>query len=340
MNATSLWKKHRHRVGLGYFLAGVAVGVIISFFMGLPWRYSLPGGIASATNLSHNAVSSSSCTPSSLQGNGWNPVHVFYGDTNQIQYHSSISNDYFHQVSWYSQARQDEVVAALLRHKRGGYFVDLAANDPVKISNTYALETRLGWTGLCLEPNPTYWTGLAHRSKCHVIGAVVGARRMQQVKFRFPNKKAPKGGIVGEDFDNKVEVTANNAEDVRPRYTVSLSEILERFQAPALIDYLSLDVEGAEDLVMEGFPFDKYRITIITLERPSDALSKVLTRNGYQYLRLLKVNSGDTLWVHESMVDQLDIKASCKIDTMKKYLERPTARHTVVIEKDDYCVKD
>lgn len=242
MNATSLWKKHRHRVGLGYFLAGVAVGVIISFLMGLPWRYSLPGGIASTTNLSHNAAAASSCTPSSLQGNGWNPVHVFYGDTNQIQYHSSISNDYFHHVSWYSQARQDEVVAALLRHKRGGYFVDLAANDPVKISNTYALETRLGWTGLCLEPNPTYWTGLAHRSNCHVIGAVVGARRMEQVKFRFPNKKAPKGGIVGEDFDNKVELTANDAEDVRPRYTVALSEILERFQAPALIDYLSLDV--------------------------------------------------------------------------------------------------
>ena len=91
---------------------------------------------------------------------------------------------------------------------------------------------------------------------------------------------------------------------------------------------------------MEGFPFDKYRFTIITLERPSDALSKVLTRNGYQYLRLLKVNSGDTLWVHKSMVDKLDVKASCKIDTMKKYRERLPARPTVNVEKDDYCTKD
>ena len=235
MNLTSLWKKHRHRVGLGFFLTGVAVGVSLSFLIGRPLRYS--------TSLSHSTASSaSSCSPSSLQGNGWNPVHVFYGDTDHIQYHSSISNDYFRQVSWYSQARQDEVVAALLRHKRGGFFVDLAANDPVKISNTYALETRLGWTGLCLEPNPAYWTGLAHRSRCHVIGAVVGARRMQQVKFKFPTEKAPKGGIVGEDFDNKERATRNDAEEVKPRYTVALSEILERFQAPALIDYLSLDV--------------------------------------------------------------------------------------------------
>lgn len=91
---------------------------------------------------------------------------------------------------------------------------------------------------------------------------------------------------------------------------------------------------------MESFPFDKYRFTIITLERPSDALADVLTRNGYQFLRLLKENSGDTLWVHKSTVDELDVKASCKIDTMKKYMERPTARQTVKVEKDDYCTMD
>ena len=90
---------------------------------------------------------------------------------------------------------------------------------------------------------------------------------------------------------------------------------------------------------MEGFPFDKYRFTIITIERPSDALSEVLTRNGYQLLRLLKANLVDMLWVHKNMVDQLDVKASCKIDTMKAYRERPTARHIVNIEKDDYCTK-
>ena len=99
-------------------------------------------------------------------------------------------------------------------------------------------------------------------------------------------------------------------------------------------------IEGAEDLVMEGFPFDKYRFTIITLERPSKALTDLLTRNGYQFLRLLKKNSGDTLWVHKSMVDQLDVRASCKIDTMKAYMERPTARISVKIQKDDYCTGD
>jgi hypothetical protein len=89
---------------------------------------------------------------------------------------------------------------------------------------------------------------------------------------------------------------------------------------------------------MKGFPFDKYRFNIITLERPSDNLKALLTSHGYQFLRLLKANSGDTLWIHKSQAGKLNVKASCKIDTMKKYLERPTSRVAEDEEKDDYCL--
>ena len=41
----------------------------------------------------------------------------------------------------------------------GGYFIDLAANDWQKDSNTYALEAFDDWNGLCVEPNDVYWSG-------------------------------------------------------------------------------------------------------------------------------------------------------------------------------------
>jgi hypothetical protein len=90
---------------------------------------------------------------------------------------------------------------------------------------------------------------------------------------------------------------------------------------------------------MKSFPFDKYLIRILTLERPSDTLKSLLMAHGYQFLRLLKANSGDTLWVHKSVRDSLDVAASCKINTMKKYLERPTARVPPAEDanKDNYC---
>ena len=56
------------------------------------------------------------------------------------------------------------------------------------------------------------------------------------------------GGIVGNQFDNKrVE---KDAESVQ-LYTVPLLEVLQRHEAPPVIDYLSLDVEGAEFLIMK-----------------------------------------------------------------------------------------
>jgi RNPHF zinc finger len=80
---------------------------------------------------------------------------------------------------WHSQARQDELVVALLGNKTNGYFIDLAANDAVQLSNTYALERYYHWKGVCIEPNPMYWYNLTAFRTCVIIGAVVGDQRMQ-----------------------------------------------------------------------------------------------------------------------------------------------------------------
>lgn len=248
-------------------------------------------------------------------------MHVFYGNTSHIVDNSVIPSDYFNSVQWFAQARQDEIVSALLRRKRNGYFIDLAANDAVKISNTYALETIYDWNGLCIEPNPMYWAGLSYR-KCHVVGAVIGASNMQEIQFKYPNRSGPKGGIVGKEFDNK---QASKFGEDRPRYTVTLRDVFERFGTPKLIDYLSLDVEGAEEFIMQSFPFGEYRFTILTVERPSDTLKTLLESNGYMFLKLLKRNSGETIWVHRSELDSLDQRA-LEIDTESyKYRDSDTS---------------
>jgi hypothetical protein len=239
---------------------------------------------------------------------GWKNIHVFYGDSSHMFDAASVPAPYFQANTWFSQYRQDEIVSKLLHGKRGGYFIDLAANDAVRLSNTYALEKHFDWNGLCLEPNPIYWTGLSYR-KCHVVAAIVGNRTMEEVFFQFPRNKAPKGGILGDAFDNKNDLWNEG----HPRFTISLLEVFEKFQVPTVIDYISLDVEGAEDLVMSSFPFAKYRFNIMTVERPSDMLSTILTANGYVLLKAIKQNT-ETLWVHNSIFGNLD-KSALEIDS-------------------------
>ena len=70
------------------------------------------------------------------QQQGWNKVHVYYGKPDHLEILTPMA-----------QAKQDEHVAAMLSHKKGGFFVDLAANDATYLSNTYALERDYEWNG-------------------------------------------------------------------------------------------------------------------------------------------------------------------------------------------------
>ena len=250
----------------------------------------------------------------------WKTIHFFFGNKTQVADITTLPTPYYRANIWFSQFRQDEIISRLFREKRNGYFIDLAANDAVRISNTYALEANYDWSGLCLEPNPIYWPGLAYRN-CQVVAAVVGGRTMEEVEFYFPKDKAPKGGIVGQDFDNKDIKKV----ETQKRYTVSLLDVFRKFQVPRVIDYLSLDVEGAEDLVMSKFPFSEYLFHTLTVERPSTTLADLLTSHGYILLTTLKERT-ETLWVHSSIKDQLNIVDALQIDSAN-YKYRENADH-------------
>ena len=79
---------------------------------------------------------------------------------------------------------------------------------------------------------------------------------------------------------------------------LSLATLLRQHAAPRVIDYLSLDVEGAEDDVLLQFPFDDYLFRVMSIERPSDMLKKVLTERGYSRLaEPLKASAwGEEMW--------------------------------------------
>jgi len=70
-------------------------------------------------------------------------------------------------------------------------------------------------------------------------------------------------------------------------------------QTPHVIDYFSLDIEGAEEFVMKGFPFDTYQFNVLTVERPSRYLKDLLKNNSYEYVKK-HGGFGDEMWKHSS----------------------------------------
>jgi hypothetical protein len=71
--------------------------------------------------------------------------------------------------------------------------------------------------------------------------------------------------------------------------TISLNDLLERFEAPPFIEYLSLDTEGSEYEILRTLDFNKWQFGIIDVEHnhiePRRTMIKqLLCSNGYTYL--------------------------------------------------------
>lgn len=162
------------------------------------------------------------------------------------------------------------------------------------MSNTYLLEKN-GWNGLCIEPNPVYWYRLASFRTCTVVGAAVGGAEDGR-EINFTLNGGVNGGIVGDGMDNK------NGTPAEKRNLVSIVTVFKETNVPSVVDYFSLDVEGAESIVMEHFPWDLYRFRFMTVERPRRELRGNLTSHGYKMVRMLS-RWGETLWINAELVN-------------------------------------
>lgn len=189
-----------------------------------------------------------------------------------------------------SQAGQDYwVYGEVFNEQRDGYFLDVGAHDGRFLSNTYLLEKRYGWKGICIEGNPLTFPALLENRTCTCVNRCVDARP-GIVTFALDGVM---GGIVSSDCDN-----SNAGINVQQIEAATLEEILKNSDAPSIIDYMSIDIEGAEDRALLNFPWEKFSFKCITIERPSKDLNKLLEEK--EYVLVKKIEGLDSFYVHES----------------------------------------
>lgn len=162
---------------------------------------------------------------------------------------------------------------------------------------------------------------MVHRT-CNVYKAVVTGESGKLVEFTAPvadsspadkngmvrptgiDREASQGGILSNHTDNTAEHGPNHAGGgrrwlVTQHRTVTLTEILDHAHAPSTVDFLSLDIEGAEYDALSTFAFDRYTFSVMTIERPSGQLQHLLREKGYEYIKDHGA-FGDQMWAHSS----------------------------------------
>jgi hypothetical protein len=166
-----------------------------------------------------------------------------------------------------------------------GYYVEMGAVDGIYRSNTYILEKDYGWQGILVEPDVRFTAELQKNRPNSKIdfNCVWSTSGKTKMFYQSPSLKDSRSTV--EDF-----ATIGRAKRKSWRKytvnTISLLDLLKQHNAPTHIDYLSLDTEGSELEILQGFDFTQYEFGCITVEhnqRPDyrEQIRLLLNSNGY-----------------------------------------------------------
>ena len=167
-----------------------------------------------------------------------------------------------------SQLGQDLWVAFLLDcwnldspFRRQGYFVEFGAFDGVHLSNS------------------------VQRRFCHIDPRCVWGRSGDVVSFnQVPGNEELATADICSNADLHGQTRAAQKSLIQVQ-TVSLNDLLREWDAPRVIDYISIDTEGSEHEILKAFDFGAHAFRTLTVEHnfsdKREPIHQLLSAAGY-----------------------------------------------------------
>lgn len=183
----------------------------------------------------------------------------------------------------YSQLSQDLKVLDYYSYKKNGIFIEIGANDGITLSNTFLLEKEYGWTGLCIEPIPEKFE-LLKKNRSNSICIDKAVYNIGGIKVEFSDADLYSGITKHIDTHN---IDGKNGKKIIVE-TVNFNDLLNMYNFPSFIDYLSIDTEGTEYDILNSIDFNKYSFGIIHVEHNfveprRTEIRKLLIEKKYKY---------------------------------------------------------
>jgi FkbM family methyltransferase len=165
---------------------------------------------------------------------------------------------------------EEWLIRDFFKDRREGFFLDVGANHFRELSNTYYLETALGWSGLAIEPQTAFAAEYAqHRPRTRFVAMFASDADDRRVTlFVPPNNRA----VASATQDFAAIGGKTDATDVP---TTTLNRVLEQAGIDR-IDFVSLDIELHEPQALAGFDIRKYRPTLLCVEAHAEVRQAIL----------------------------------------------------------------
>jgi len=203
-------------------------------------------------------------------------------DINDINFYRSVENS----ALLYTQLDQDskELIAPLMpyskseyaqdlfailsaNNSRSNYFVEFGATDGFTSSNSWLLEKKLGWKGILAEPAKIFHKSLYQNRNCHIEEKCIAGKGGEIYQFlECENGVLSSLENYAQNGDWAQKIRKEKLSRKYKVETLSLEDLLNKYEAPYEIQFLSLDTEGSELDILRGFNFEKYKINSICVE--------------------------------------------------------------------------
>ena len=163
----------------------------------------------------------------------------------------------------FSQDGEDLLIDKILGYKKKGFYVDVGAFDPHRFSNTKRFYLR-GWRGINIEPNPRgYKKFLENRPRDINLNLGIAKKSGFMIFYKmFPPTLSSFSLEEIKQYQKKgYKLVKKFKIPVR-----TLFSVLDKYAKNKKIDFMSIDTEGFDLVVLKSNDWNKFRPKIVCIE--------------------------------------------------------------------------
>jgi FkbM family methyltransferase len=162
----------------------------------------------------------------------------------------------------YSQNREDVILNRIFKHRINGFYVDIGACHPVYDSVTKHFYD-LGWRGVNIEPVPEMYALLREERVDDINLQLAITDKSGEIALFVP--ASPANSTCSPEVVQSYVNEGENPSKVIVE-TMSLNELWSTHIGDQQVDFLKIDVEGLENVILKSTDFGVVNPSILVVE--------------------------------------------------------------------------
>ena len=181
-----------------------------------------------------------------------------------------IKHKFFIKKKSYAMDNEDTAVLSYFKDKKNGFYVDVGCYHPTHRNNTYVLHKK-NWNGINIDTSQFSIELFDYLRPDDLNYNCAISNKNELIKLFYQKELSQ---LSTTERDQAETVFKGNIKEKEVQ-AFTLDEILNRDKYKnSIIDFLDIDVEGADLKVLEGLSFDKFKPELVCVEIHAKEIKK------------------------------------------------------------------